>query len=102
MEALNGESRKKTIIVKLSKVAGNKIGKSELDSMIKEVSELFQLTDQAEKLVSKAFNHIVEAERRVHGLDEETDPHFHELATVDTIFDIVGFAHLLNELHFPN
>jgi uncharacterized protein (TIGR00299 family) protein len=51
----------------------------------------------------KALDLIVEAEKAVHGLsNDDKDFHFHELATLDTVFDIIGLYYLLEILEIDH
>ena len=57
------------------------------------------LSDRAIKFVEKTFKEIIEAEANVHGVPVES-AHLHELASTDTIFDIVGAATLIDDLGY--
>jgi len=55
------------------------------------------LSAEARSYALKVLNELIEAECKVHGVSEEV-AHFHELASADTYFDIIGAAILLDDL----
>ena len=60
--------------------------------------ELLKLEISFQK-AAQALDYLIRAEKKIHGVpDEDTNFHFHELATIDTILDILGFYYLLEQL----
>lgn len=98
--------------VSLQRVNRNGILGSQLQTTVSEtfsVSRIRQLIDLLSKKVSlsipsqtlakKTFTFLVDAEKAVHGIKKEKgDLHLHELASTDTIFDVVGFFYLWDKL----
>lgn len=70
-----------------------------LKEFIPELSQKLSLNSYSQSLAETAFNCIVEAEKEVHNIKNENSTlHLHELATLDTMFDLLGFAYLYQEL----
>ncbi|MCS7142928.1 MAG: nickel pincer cofactor biosynthesis protein LarC [Aigarchaeota archaeon] len=53
---------------------------------------------RAQSIALNAVNTLLEAECRIHG-STPREIHFHELSAADTIFDVVGFGLLLEDLN---
>jgi uncharacterized protein (DUF111 family) len=62
---------------------------------MKRIIEKSSLPPDAKKLALRALQTIVDAEKRMHGSEHV---HFHELASVDTLVDIMGVAFALGLL----
>lgn len=67
---------------------------SKLKHEVDKVLELLDLSSEARSFSKKVVEEICEAEERVHGEGHE----LFEVASVDTIFDIIGVAILLDKL----
>ncbi|MHA2247210.1 MAG: nickel pincer cofactor biosynthesis protein LarC [Candidatus Hodarchaeales archaeon] len=86
------------IIVQTS--AKKKFPPSEMQKIISKLGNQLNFSSKAMELISKAIFYLIKAEMKVHGYDSDSEElHFHELATTDTMFDIVGFAYLLEKLN---
>ena len=70
----------------------------ELADYIISFGNSLKLSKAAMNIASKAINFIIEAELKVHNKSSVKDIHFHELASTDTIFDILGFSYLFEKL----
>jgi uncharacterized protein (TIGR00299 family) protein len=74
---------------------------SEIGLQISQFGKEVSLSKASQKLADLAFNFLVDAEKAVHGIETDIkDLHFHELASTDTIFDIVGFFYLWETLGY--
>lgn len=79
--------------------AKRKFPPPEMRKIIGELGDKLKLSNKGLEMISKAISFLIEAEMKVHGYDNESNElHFHELATADTIFDIVGFVYLLEKM----
>jgi uncharacterized protein (TIGR00299 family) protein len=58
---------------------------------IREIINKSQISQKAKDLACAIFQRLGEAEAKVHGVKLE-DVHFHEVGSIDSIVDIVGFA----------
>ncbi|MFX0172213.1 MAG: nickel pincer cofactor biosynthesis protein LarC [Candidatus Hodarchaeota archaeon] len=74
----------------------------EMLELIMKSSEQLQLSPKSHEIALSSFNFLIKAEKVVHGqnLTSTSATHFHELATIDTVFDITGFAYLLDQLNY--
>ncbi len=81
--------------------AKKKFSPQEMDKIIEKLREQLGLTPESHELAITALRFLVNAEKKVHGQNNHSESiHFHELATIDTIFDLMGFAYLLENLGF--
>ena len=73
----------------------------EMKKILIDLSHSIIKSSTLRKKAAKALKYLVEAELKIHGIaEDDTQFHFHELATIDTVLDIVGFYYsleLLNE-----
>jgi len=65
----------------------------------KKVMDKLDFSNRAEKLGIKAIDELIEAEVKIHGTTVEK-AHLHELASVDTLLDIIGTIHILDSEGF--
>ncbi len=65
----------------------------------REISRELGLRDSTCRMVADTIDILVEAESRVHGVSRDK-VHFHELASSDTLFDVIATYALLEELGF--
>ncbi|MFX0149512.1 MAG: nickel pincer cofactor biosynthesis protein LarC [Candidatus Hodarchaeota archaeon] len=73
----------------------------EMHEIITKSSEQLQLSPKSHEIALSSFNFLIKAEKTVHGQNLPSSPiHFHELATIDTVFDITGFAYLWDQLNY--
>lgn len=78
-----------------------KFSPQEMHEIINNLSIQLSLTPESRNIAFNALTILIEAEKKVHGLNKQSEPlHFHELALIDTVFDIVGFAYLWEQLGF--
>jgi pyridinium-3,5-bisthiocarboxylic acid mononucleotide nickel chelatase len=56
-----------------------------------------EISDNAKRIAKEIFLHLGNAEAHIHGIPLE-QVHFHEVAAIDSIMDIVGSAWLLDQL----
>jgi len=56
-----------------------------------------EISDNAKRIAKEIFLHLGTAESQIHGVPLE-QVHFHEVAAIDSIMDIVGSAWLLDQL----
>jgi len=76
---------------------------TELRSIMEELSKTLELSSESYNIAFNALTYLIEAEKKVHGLlNQPEDLHFHELALIDTVFDIIGFFYLWEKLAFLN
>ena len=68
---------------------------TELNTILKDLSKTLIKSFSLRKKAAKALEYLIAAEQQTHG---KTDIHFHELATIDTVLDIVGFYYSLELL----
>lgn len=66
--------------------------------MIQELIESSGLTDQVKRSSLSSFQHLAQAEAKVHGVDIRK-VHFHEVGATDALIDIVGSAIAMDYLH---
>ncbi len=76
-----------------------KFSPREMQKIMNNLSKKLELSPESQKLAFNALAFLIEAEKKVHGIQSEA-LHFHELALIDTIFDIVGFSYLWEQLGF--
>ena len=82
--------------------------KVESEDLIKitiEASKTLSISKKAEKFAESVIQDLLEAEKEVHGKEEEHQnshkhPHLHELGTLDTCLDVLGTAVLCDEIGF--
>jgi uncharacterized protein (TIGR00299 family) protein len=71
----------------------------ELRQILKDLSQKFLKSKQVIQNANKALDYLIRAEKKIHDAKNDSgDLHFHELATIDTILDILGFYCLLESL----
>ncbi|MFX0184286.1 MAG: nickel pincer cofactor biosynthesis protein LarC [Candidatus Hodarchaeota archaeon] len=76
---------------------------NEMLELIEKTSEILRLSPKSREMAVSSLNFLIEAEKKVHNQNSlSSDLHFHELATIDTIFDVVGLAFLWDQLNFHN
>ena len=83
-------------------VAKKKFSPDKLLHIIKEVSNQLTLSLKTQEMAIKTLELLIAVEKHVHGIKSSNELHFHELATIDTIFDIVGFFYLFDYLDLHN
>lgn len=67
----------------------------EMRKIMEKLSNELKLSSESYKIAYNALTFLIDAERKVHGqIDQSEDPHFHELALIDTVFDVIGFVYL--------
>ena len=64
---------------------------------IKKIIDKSALSDRAKLNADACFTNIAEAEAHVHGISIDK-VHFHEVGALDSIVDILGFVHCVEEL----
>jgi len=85
--------------VQLLTTAERRFSQQEMQKEIEKLSKQLSLSPESRKLAILSLSFLIQAERKVHGLEKKhSEVQFHELATTDTIFDIVGFAYLWDHL----
>jgi uncharacterized protein (TIGR00299 family) protein len=71
----------------------------ELERVLEQIAKSILKTDLSSRKAKQALKYLIAAESKIHGSQMKGEEiHFHELATIDTIFDIVGFYYLLENL----
>ncbi|MHA1993680.1 MAG: nickel pincer cofactor biosynthesis protein LarC [Candidatus Hodarchaeales archaeon] len=71
----------------------------ELVHIIQDLSQKLLKSKRVIQGANNALDYLIKAEKEIHGaVSDSRDLHFHELATIDTILDIVGFYYLLESL----
>ncbi|MFW9856255.1 MAG: nickel pincer cofactor biosynthesis protein LarC [Candidatus Thorarchaeota archaeon] len=74
---------------------------SEIRLHMDQLGKDLSLSSHALMLAKSAFEMLVDAEIAVHGINADSDsPRLHELASTDTIFDIIGFFYLWDNLGY--
>ncbi|MHA2226380.1 MAG: nickel pincer cofactor biosynthesis protein LarC [Candidatus Hodarchaeales archaeon] len=68
----------------------------DMNEMIENLSQRLNLMSKSKEMAIKAFKYLTDAEKKVHNKNHHVQ--FHELATIDTVFDIVGFSYLWEKL----
>lgn len=68
----------------------------DLKNAIKEVSNDLNLSEKANSIIINIIDDLIYAEKKLH----KTDFHLHEVASLDTVFDIVGSIMLLEKNGF--
>ena len=76
---------------------GEQIAHRHLAPILRMIDGASLLTPRAKKMASDVFRKLGDAEASVHGVPIEK-VHFHEVGAVDSIADIVGACHLLDQL----
>ena len=78
-----------------------KFSPNDLDNILENLCKQLELDPKSRNMTKTAFKYLVDAEKKVHGLNDHSESiHFHELATIDTVFDIIGFVYLWETLGF--
>ncbi|AEH06164.1 nickel pincer cofactor biosynthesis protein LarC [Methanothermococcus okinawensis] len=70
----------------------------DLKNAIAEVSNNLKLSNRAKSITNNIINDLIYAEKKLH----KTNFHLHEVASLDTIFDVVGSIMLLEKNGFLN
>lgn len=70
----------------------------ELERVLEQIAKSILKTDLCCRKSKQALDYLITAESKIHGNQTKKEIHFHELATIDTIFDIVSFYFLLENL----
>ncbi|MFX1507445.1 MAG: nickel pincer cofactor biosynthesis protein LarC [Promethearchaeota archaeon] len=84
-------------------LAKKKFSHHEMREIMEELSKTLNLSSESYKIAFNALTYLIEAEKKVHGhIDQSKELHFHELALIDTIFDIIGFVYLWERMTFQN
>ncbi|MCK4847766.1 MAG: nickel pincer cofactor biosynthesis protein LarC [Candidatus Heimdallarchaeota archaeon] len=79
--------------------ADRKFKPDELNKILKDLSHTLIKSSIFREKALNALDYLVKAELSVHGKDEsDIHFHFHELATIDTVLDIIGFYYSLEML----
>ncbi|MHA2032140.1 MAG: nickel insertion protein, partial [Candidatus Kariarchaeaceae archaeon] len=79
--------------------ASKKFKPDEMKQILEDLSKTLIKSSSLREKAIKALEYLVRAELDIHGKPEkETQFHFHELATIDTVLDIVGFYYSLEIL----
>ena len=85
--------------VQIQTNAEKKFSPDKLRKILADLSPPLLIKDISVNKAKDALNLLIEAEKNIHGLtSDDTNFHFHELATIDTIFDIIGVYHLLERI----
>lgn len=71
----------------------------EMFEILEEVCTELNLSSKGRETTTAALTLLVDAESKVHGKNRKHE-HFHELASIDTVFDIIGFTYLWENLGF--
>ncbi|UCG90426.1 MAG: nickel pincer cofactor biosynthesis protein LarC [Candidatus Heimdallarchaeota archaeon] len=79
--------------------ATKKFSPQEMHKILNRLSEKLDLSPQSHEVAFNALTLLIEAEKKVHG-QQSKSVHFHELALSDTIFDLIGFSYLWEQLGF--
>lgn len=77
--------------------ATKKFSPQEMHKIMNELSTKLNLLPESHKIAFNALTLLIEAEKKVHGQQSES-VHFHELALIDTVFDLIGFSYLWEQL----
>ncbi len=77
-----------------------KFSSNDLRNIIENLGKKLKFTPKAMEFSSRAIKILINAETKVHGHNNQPKHiHFHELATIDTVFDILGFVYLLEKMN---
>lgn len=83
--------------------AKKKFSQHEMREIMEKLSKTLKLSLESYKIAFNALTYLIEAEKKVHGhIDQSKELHFHELALIDTVFDIIGFVYLWEKMAFQN
>ncbi len=82
-----------------------KVESEDLIKITRGASKRLSISKKAEKFAESVIQDLLEAEKKVHGKEEEHQnfhehPHLHELGTLDTCLDVLGTAVLCDEIGF--
>lgn len=87
--------------IQIKTLAKKKFPPQEMRKIMEKLSKKLELSSESYKIAYDALTFLIEAESKVHGqLDQSEDLHFHELALIDTVFDIIGFVYLWEKLRY--
>lgn len=85
--------------VQVLTTAERRFSQKEMRKEIEKLCKQLRLSPESIELANVSLSFLIQAEKKVHGHEEKhSEVEFHELATTDTIFDIVGFAYLWDHL----
>lgn len=89
--------------IQIQTFAEKKFPPSKLQTILNELSHSL-LKDEVSKIkANNALGFIVDAEKKIHGLSQDDSHfHFHELATIDTVLDIIGVYYLIEKIEIDN
>ncbi len=83
----------------LSTTASRRFKPDEMKKILDDLSQTLIKSSTLRQKTKLALDYLVKAELNIHGKPEnDTQFHFHELATIDTVLDIAGFYYSLEML----
>jgi len=98
VDTVKGGIRAKMVRMNIKEDTRN-VGAVEVRNYIEEVGGKLGLSSRGIRYALNVIDDLIEAEMKIHGLKSREDVVFHELASSDTIFDIVGVSLMLESLN---
>jgi uncharacterized protein (TIGR00299 family) protein len=100
-DVMKGEFKAKAVDIEIKESPppkGRGRPSSQLRGAVNDSTSELKLSSSAKSFASKVIETLIEAERKVHGELNGSEPELHELSSTDTVADIVGVATALDDL----
>ena len=98
VDTVKGGIRAKMVRMNIKEDTRN-VEAAEIRNYIEEVGGKLGLSSRGIRYALNVIDDLIEAEMKIHGLKSRENVVFHELASSDTVFDIVGVSLMLESLN---
>jgi uncharacterized protein (TIGR00299 family) protein len=100
-DVIKGEFKAKAVEIEIKEsppLKGSGRPSSQLRGAVNDSTSELGLSSAAKSFASKVIESLIEAEKKIHGDLNGSEPELHELSSTDTVADIVGVATALDDL----